>query len=267
MISLLLAILCLATPDFSLARSSESVAYDGGQDQGGGNMSEMEFRRRGLELVAALQNSGLSDAELGFTLNELSAAVDSVDVNGVYCRKRGKDGQPRKISVHCDGTGMTLKGREKDAINSLKQKKIWFDLDRWDEADLDAHRLLALREYLRYTHTPSGDPLGDALYDVSVRTYLKLVARGYFSVGGAANMESLARDADYSQASSDPVLRQLIAENLVQAARCTDYVVYMNAFKGTSIAEKNRALLAACVVTSNLLVSQLKARQRELGLN
>lgn len=117
----------------------------GGQDAGGGNVFEIEFKATGSLLSKQIHDAQLSDSQLGFSWGQFDAAT-------------------REVRVVATNETISLNGDSKSAINSSNQRIIVFNSQVWTLLNLDQKRMIVLHEYLRFTG------VDDAEYAFTLRT-------------------------------------------------------------------------------------------------
>lgn len=123
-------VLCLLSFMIVFAEKSAN-ARSMGQDRGGGNVYEAEFKKIGIELLASMQNARLSSEQLGFELLQFKVALQEVQVLGL----------DQELSLH---------GNVRMAINSPSERLIRFSNDAWMILNIEQKRILVLHEYLRF---------------------------------------------------------------------------------------------------------------------
>jgi hypothetical protein len=117
----------------------------GGQDAGGGNVFEIEFKATGALLAKQIHDAGLTDSQLGFSWLQFDVAT-------------------REVQVMATDEKLSLDGKSKSAINSSNQRIIVFNGQIWAILNLEQKRMLALHEYLRFTG------VDDSEYTFTLRT-------------------------------------------------------------------------------------------------
>jgi hypothetical protein len=115
----------------------------GGQDSGGGNGYEAEFKLVAQQLDQEIHNAGLSADQLGFDLGKLDAAVAKAKPLATKADLSLKPGEPR------------------NALNSKEEMIILFNQTIWTLMEPKQKRLIVMHEYCRFLG------VDDSEYDVS----------------------------------------------------------------------------------------------------
>lgn len=111
---------------------------DGGQDSGGGNAYEAEFRSIAQDVLRRMTATGSRIDELGFRISDFERAVRDVIVLGT-------------------NRVIRLEGLDRSAMNSLNQRVIVFNNQVWSLLNEEQKQMLVVHEYLRFVGVNDSD--------------------------------------------------------------------------------------------------------------
>lgn len=143
---ILTAVICLFA-------SEKVLAVRGGQDSGGGDAYEAEFKSIALDLFNEVSLLKPTKEQFGFEISAFEKALAEVQVFG-------SDSQ------------IDFNGAQRTAINSLSQSLIVFNKIIWPLLDLRQKRLIVMHEYYRFLDPEKSEQ--DADYSRSTKVLSRI---------------------------------------------------------------------------------------------